>query len=322
MFDYLRNITKSAEEKRQERLNAFLDDALSERDRRQFEQELAQDPALRADLDQLRWVKRSVQQLPRVRAPRNFILDPAVYGQRQRARQSSWQPYPALRLATALTAFFFVLALALDLATPFGPLNVPGAATSQNVAEDAVSQEETLRQADELAQDTELDTFEEEAVEEPAAEEEEAEMAPFVADEETAVAEVAEEAAADLAADEELETLEAMQEESEAAEPAAPGAGAPSDATANAAEATATAEIAALSPQATPQPRTTLPPADEGVATIIVTETAQITEAPSAADEDGQQATEPFPYLLAIEIALGVALVALVVVMLILRRGV
>ena len=49
MFDFVRNLGKSADEKRQERLNAYVDGALSPAARQQFEQELAQDAALRFD---------------------------------------------------------------------------------------------------------------------------------------------------------------------------------------------------------------------------------------------------------------------------------
>ena len=320
MFDFLRNITKSAEEKRQERLNAFLDNALSQRERQQFERELVQDPALRADLEQLRWIKRNVQQLPRVRAPRNFILDPAVHKQqvKQRARKPSWQPYPALRVATALTAFFFILALALDLATPYGALNQPLAGTSQTVAEDSVTQEETLRQADESAMASEADAPEAfevtRAVTEEVVEEEAAEMAPFTAAEETEVADVAEGAAADVAANEDLENEESVLEEPR---PAMPTVATPSTTVEAAGEVTATGEIAALSPQPS------LTPQEEGIPLIVVTETPAAVEAPAPVDEDAQELpAAPFPYLLAIEIVLGMALAALVVVMLIVRRGV
>jgi len=57
-------------------------------------------------------VRQSLRQLPRRRVPRNFMLDPAVYG--RPTREPLVQAYPVLRIATVLTAFFFVLAIALQ----------------------------------------------------------------------------------------------------------------------------------------------------------------------------------------------------------------
>lgn len=115
MFDFFRNFGKSAAEKRQERVNAFLDGELSPQEARRFEAELDQDPDLRTELAELRQIKRSLQQLPQVRAPRNYTLDPAVYGTPAPEPASHW--LPALRVATALTAFFFILTVALDVFT-------------------------------------------------------------------------------------------------------------------------------------------------------------------------------------------------------------
>jgi anti-sigma factor RsiW len=111
MFDFLRNLTKTAGEKQQELLNAYLDDALGPRQRQRFERQLAQDAQLQQSLAQQRLLKEQLRQLPRRRVPRNFTLDPATYGRPQ--REPLLQLYPALRLATVLTAFFFVLAIGL-----------------------------------------------------------------------------------------------------------------------------------------------------------------------------------------------------------------
>lgn len=117
-MDWLRNLTKSAAEKRQEMLNAYVDGRLSPQQQAQFERELARDERLRDDLVRLRLVQQQLRGLPPRRAPRNFTLDPALYGRPQ--REPLVQAYPALRLATALTAFFFVLALALQMVTMKG----------------------------------------------------------------------------------------------------------------------------------------------------------------------------------------------------------
>lgn len=118
MFDFLRNFTKSAEEKRQEALSAYLSDALPPKERQQFEAQLAQDAALQAELEQLRALRQVMRQMPQRRVPRNFTLDPAVYG--RPARQPLIQAYPILRGATALTAVFLIFTLAAGLFTGLG----------------------------------------------------------------------------------------------------------------------------------------------------------------------------------------------------------
>jgi len=321
MFEFLRNITKPAEEKRQERLNAYLDGALPAQEQRRFEQELEQDAALRADLEQLRWVKLSVEQMPRMRAPRNFILDPAVHGLKTRP-QPARSLYPGLRVATALTAFFFILTLALDLSTPYGALSEPllGGGAAQ------IALEDTDRQADDAMMATEAEVASQPQEEEASDGDSAAEMAPFAVTEEGEVAAAADEAAEEVAEEEALLAEESMAEDAPAnrtteqpaaEEPAMPGAGASEEVTAQAVEATAEAEkateTAALELQATPTAQS------ESAPLAIVTDTPPVEE-PAPDQVDGLD--QPFPYLLLLEVVLGVALAALVVVMFILRRGV
>lgn len=133
MFDYLRNLTKSAAEKQQEAMNAYLDDALSPKERRQFERLLVEDADLRLALEQRRVIKAQLRQLPRRHVPRNFMLDPAVYGRPQ--RQPLFQFYPVMRTAAVLTAFFFILAVATDLFVGQNRLKLGGAASDVAMVE-------------------------------------------------------------------------------------------------------------------------------------------------------------------------------------------
>lgn len=329
MFDFLRSITKSAEEKRQERLSAYLDDALSAQERRRFEQELEQDAELRAEMEQLRWVKLSVQELPRVRAPRNFVLDPAVYGQKESRRQPAVAGfYPGLRVATALTAFFFILALTLDLATPYGALDRPllGTGASQ------VAMEQPGRQADDTANVAgeeiesapaadEAPVEEEESAEEPAPE-----ISAFAVTEDPDVGEVAEEAAEESVQEEAITAAqpeaeeaqeEAVEEQPEAEAPVEPGVGGAATADERTVESTEAADGDALPAQGTPGPDVVV---TEVHTLTVITVTPSAEDAPEL-DEVATRTATPFPYLLAIEVVLGAALAGLVVVMLVLRRG-
>lgn len=71
-------------------LSAYLDGQLSAQDRQSLEARLAQDATLRTALQELRDTVALVRGLPRVRAPRNFTLDPAIYGN-QRAWWKRWR---------------------------------------------------------------------------------------------------------------------------------------------------------------------------------------------------------------------------------------
>jgi len=115
MFDFLRNLRKSKAEKSQEAITAYLDDALTAGDRQRLEQQMTDVPALRAELEQQRLIKVNISRLPRVRAPRNFTLDPALYG--RSADQSNARLYPAMRVATVLVGVFFIIAVGAEILT-------------------------------------------------------------------------------------------------------------------------------------------------------------------------------------------------------------
>ncbi len=134
MFDFLQNLTKSAEEKRQETIAAYVDGALNGRSRQQFEQEMAQDSALRLEVEQLQLIKQSLRQLPQREVPRNFILDPAEFS-RPPARQPWVQAYPVLRTATAMAAFFFIFAVATSIFTSSSVGSTNSAAPAADVAQ-------------------------------------------------------------------------------------------------------------------------------------------------------------------------------------------
>lgn len=157
MFDFLRQWRMTEEEKRQEQLHAYLDGEMNATQRQRFEQLLAQDPALRAELQQHQQIKAGLRSLPRVRVPRHFTLDPARYGAPAPDPAGQW--YPVLRAATALTAIFLLVLVTLDVLGPgplakSGVLNEPASQVLEVAEEPAAdadtAAEETLRSADEL----------------------------------------------------------------------------------------------------------------------------------------------------------------------------
>jgi hypothetical protein len=113
MFNFIRNLTKTEEEKRREAASAYLDDALTPKQATHFEERLKDDSALQNELKRQEWVKQSLQILPRSKAPRNYMLDPSKYG--KPARQITYQLYPVLRTATVISAILFFFLVGLDL---------------------------------------------------------------------------------------------------------------------------------------------------------------------------------------------------------------
>jgi hypothetical protein len=150
MFDFLGNLRKSEAEKSQEAITAYLDDSLTAGDRQRLEQQMAADPALRADLEQQRLIKLNMSRLPQARAPRNFTLDPALYG--RPARQSNARLYPAMRVATVLAGVFFIIAVGAEIFTLNGR-----ALETNSMAEQIVG----LPQAADVAMESEAVTVQE-----------------------------------------------------------------------------------------------------------------------------------------------------------------
>ena len=72
-------------ERDSELLSAYLDGALSPRDKEALEKKLLQDSTLRSELDALRSTTQLLRRLPPLKAPRDFTLDPARY-----QRQTAW----------------------------------------------------------------------------------------------------------------------------------------------------------------------------------------------------------------------------------------
>jgi hypothetical protein len=174
MANLFQNFRKSGEQRRQEALNAYLDNGLTPGERQRFEQEVGRDPALRAELEQLRFVKNELRRMPRVRAPRNFVLEPAKYG--RPVRPGPGRLYPALRLATVMTAFLFTLAL---VATFFTERAMTSPVVTEVQSEEGVAE---VAAPEEVADET--------MALPSGVEEEEAELEPT----EAAMAEMAEEA--------------------------------------------------------------------------------------------------------------------------------
>jgi len=300
MLDFRRD-RGSNEDKRQEMLNAFLDNALTPAERARFEAQLARDPRLRAEVEQLRALKLQLRAMPRRRVPRSFALNPAAYA-RPKA-QPLLQLYPALRGATALAAFLFIFVLALGaFRGQFGAAGLPAPSVAGVEVTRLVGEEDAA-------------TFE--GVEQTAPEEE---AAPA----EATVREAEEQPAAEMAA---AEAPDAVTEE--AAEAA--GAAAPEGTTAPIPE----TDLVLPAPEATSElldqlqvaPEESEPVGEEAAFDATLTVVAPTVEAiaeaaPPAAETDAAAQTPDAgtDNLLLLQIGLGVLFLVLLILWWLARR--
>lgn len=320
MFDFLKTLTKSEEEKQQETFSAYLDNTLSANQRQKFEVLLTQDADLRAELEMAQSIRQQMQEMPRRSVPRSFTLDASVYGVPK--REPLVQAYPFLRVATVMTAFFFVLALGLNVFSSQGGNSV--ASMAQSPLEAAPAMVAPLPEA-EIAMEA--------AVEEPTAAKaaEAFAVAEEEVEEEAAGAMLAEATALATAAVSETElmveapTAEALAYAAAEAAESLPAASAPAGGAAD--------ETALLVPEATatvsslPRPdvteeavsrlaEPTLSAQDE-LANAGEMETAVSEEAPSQNLQDTRPSLTNSQWLL---IGLGLLLLILMVVTLLARR--
>ncbi len=346
MLDSLRYLRLSKEEKRQEAITAYLDDVLSPKERERFERQMAAEPALKAEVDAQGSLRYQLRQLPRKTVPRNYTLDPAVYGQPE--QPNAFLFYPYLRGATVMAGLLFVVALSAQLL--FGSQSVDGlsniavapmlalesaddsfAAEAERVASEPVADEQAIESEIEEGSDTILEA---EMVEEEVVEEQES-AAPLPAEEQ------AEEAmAVEIIVTAELEAEEVEMPAEDSAAGGMPAESPPlgesepertaaeSDGSLVTAEATptspATAETELALPAASPaQARSTR----QAVATVITqgAEKAEgeTIEEPLGKDTAGapdDKLVDPLQPLLILVIILGIIVLLLAVTTLLIRR--
>ncbi len=92
----------------EELLSAYLDGALSDSERTAFEGRLAREPALQTALNDLRRMAVILKAAPQLAPPRNFTLDPALYGRRPARLPVRW-----LQLGAGLAAILLVISVAV-----------------------------------------------------------------------------------------------------------------------------------------------------------------------------------------------------------------
>ncbi len=102
------NAATNLPERDLELLSVYLDNELSEQERRLLEQRLRSEPALRAELDELQATVMALREMPPVPLPRSFTLDPATV-----RPHGFWARLGGLRLAGAAVAMVLLLVVSV-----------------------------------------------------------------------------------------------------------------------------------------------------------------------------------------------------------------
>lgn len=90
-----------------ELLSAYLDDMLNEAERMALEVRLAEDDALRAELEALRNTVSLIKALPMLKAPRNFVLTPEMV--KSRTEPSRVIRFPISTIMSAAASFVLIM---------------------------------------------------------------------------------------------------------------------------------------------------------------------------------------------------------------------
>ena len=98
-----------------EALSAYLDGQLKPKERARLEIRLKESEALQSAFGELMRTRELLRSQPRLKAPRNFTLTPEMAGMRSGQRPIP-SAYPALRLASVLATIFFLVVFFGDLA--------------------------------------------------------------------------------------------------------------------------------------------------------------------------------------------------------------
>jgi hypothetical protein len=121
-------------------LSAYIDQALSPDEQAALEARLLREPDLQAELDSLRATVAQLKALPRLKAPRNYTLDPAQFAPRpimqKPPRRAVYTPPMWIRAAAAMVVAVVGLGLLLT------QLNPQAETETQNIAQEAAQQDE------------------------------------------------------------------------------------------------------------------------------------------------------------------------------------
>lgn len=196
-----------------EQLNAYIDGELSPEDTLRLEQRLLDDEALQAELESLQATANLLGLLEPVRVPRNFTLDPEIYGKPQASDRGfwGWLARPALTAAGAIAAIVLVFGFVFVLGRDGGDLGSSVADQPQAEMEEEPAEEE------EMAEEEEAELVEPDAL--PESVDDEAIGAPGESDP-AAGALTQENAAEQDAVEEEMAEEDFLDEETEAEEAA------------------------------------------------------------------------------------------------------
>ncbi|MEN8172151.1 MAG: hypothetical protein ABFS03_04650 [Chloroflexota bacterium] len=136
-----------------EHLSAYLDNQLSAKESDRLSARLKTDKKLLTAFEELQMARNTMNQLPYLRAPRNFTVTPEMIGARKRKPS---RLYPAFRLASVLTSFLFVFIMVGDFFSS-GALTMQKDLAAPAMAPAAEVYEEESLEAEPIMGDAQLD---------------------------------------------------------------------------------------------------------------------------------------------------------------------
>lgn len=99
-----------------QKISAYLDNQLSDRERRALEARLQTESVLRQGLEEMRRTRILLRSASRRKAPHNFTLTRAMAESTRPARRPVWASFPAMRLASVVASALLVFTFLGDVA--------------------------------------------------------------------------------------------------------------------------------------------------------------------------------------------------------------
>ncbi len=126
-----------------EQLSAYLDGELTPAEARALKEQIAEQPDLRQELEEMRMTREIMRSTPLQTPPRNYLLTPSMVVATEKPSQapaprSQRMPLLLLRLATSLTAIAFVITVGLGYIQDTGR---PAAQLTREMPQEAASLE-------------------------------------------------------------------------------------------------------------------------------------------------------------------------------------
>jgi negative regulator of sigma E activity len=143
-----------------ERLSAYLDGELTPAEARALKEQIAVQPHLRQELEEMRMTREVMRSVPLQTPPRNYLLTPSMVAAEQPSKapapRSRRMPLLLLRLATSLTAIAFVITVGVGYVQNTAR---PAAQLTRKMSQPEVTSVERTSDIEQMEMEAEDETF-------------------------------------------------------------------------------------------------------------------------------------------------------------------